>query len=254
MPTSTLKLLNPPIVEAVIDIDCDMPLTLDLTSLETGIKESLGTTYPTVRAIHLQGIHVEALDGVEPTIRKSQGLQGYQALVLGEKQIVQFRAQGFSFNKLSPYSSLDEYLPEIERTWGMFVEIAKPIQVKQIRLRYINRLILPMGLANIELNTYFSCGPNLPDDERLGMLGFLHQYSAIELATQNRANVVLAAQPIETGNLPVIFDIGVHVDAMLEPSNWQAISKAIQSLRLLKNSIFEKTLTKTCLDLFQSPL
>jgi len=250
MVTDTLKLFNAPIVEAIIDIDCFMPLEPNLISLEASIRESLGNKYPTTRPIHFQGIHVEALDGVEPIIRKSQGLQGYQVVDSAEKQIVQFRVQGFSFNRLSPYSSLDDYLLEIERTWSIFVKIAKPIQVKQIRLRYINKLILPMGSENIELDTYLSFGPKLPDDQQLAMLGFLYQYSAVEVATQNRANVVIAAQPIEGDNLPVIFDIGVQTDAPFDPSDWQAISKAIQSLRLLKNSIFKKTLTNTCLDLF----
>lgn len=71
-----------------------------------------------------------------------------QFLKNDEKQLVQIRPQGYSFNRLAPYGGFDEYLPEIERAWRLFVDIVMPLQVKLIRLRYINRFLLPMhGIA-----------------------------------------------------------------------------------------------------------
>ena len=76
-----------------------------------------------------------------------RGIQALQFLHADEKQLVQVRAQGFSFNRLAPYTSLDDYLPEIERTWHLFVGLASPVQIRVVQLRYINRIPCRRGRA-----------------------------------------------------------------------------------------------------------
>ena len=49
-----------------------------------------------------------------------RAIQSLQFLHEDEKQLVQVMAQGFSFNRLAPYTSLDDYLPVIQRTWELF--------------------------------------------------------------------------------------------------------------------------------------
>ena len=82
--------------------------------------------------------------GELPALSIKHGVQALQFLQDDERQLVQVRVQGFSFNRLAPYTSLDDYLPEIKRTWGLYVDLVKPVQVRQIRVRYINRILLPM--------------------------------------------------------------------------------------------------------------
>ena len=72
---------------------------------------------------------------------------------------MQVRAQGFSFNRLAPYSGLDDYLPEIERTWSLYVDLASPVQIRAIRLRYINRILLPLAANTVDLDEYLKIGP-----------------------------------------------------------------------------------------------
>ena len=251
MKNSRLNLKAPPIVEAVLDIDCDMPPSLGMTGLESSARDAYRDRYPKFRTQFMQALRVEAAAHNAPSVTSQQGIQAFQFLQEDEKQLVQVRVPGFSFNRLAPYSRLDDYLPEMERTWRLFVEFAAPIQVRLVRLRYINRILLPMTAGRVELDDYLKLGLRLPDEDKLTFAGFLNQHSAVEAGTGNQVNFVLATQPPEGDNLPVIFDIETLKSVDGEPSDWSLLCSKIQSLRKLKNLVFEKTLANKCLKLFQ---
>ena len=251
MKNSRLNLKAPPIVEAVLDIDCDMPPSLDMTGLESSARDAYRDRYPKSRTQFMQALRVEAAAHSAPSVTSQQGIQAFQFLQEDEKQLVQVRVPGFSFNRLAPYSSLDDYLPEMERTWRLFVGLVAPVKIRLVRLRYINRILLPMTAGRVELDDYLKLGPRLPDEDKLTFTGFLNQHSAVEAGTGNRVNFVLANQPQEDDNLPVIFDIETFRSVDGEPSDWSPLRSRIQSLRELKNLVFEKTLTDKCLTLFQ---
>jgi uncharacterized protein (TIGR04255 family) len=246
-----LTLKAPPIVEAVLDIDCDMPPGLDIAGLETATRDALRDHYPKFRKQFMQALQVQAVPDQAPNVTTQQGIRALQILEKDEKQLVQIRVQGFSFNRLAPYSSLDEYLPEMERTWRIFLRLVMPIQVRLIRLRYINRIMIPLETGRVDLDKYLKLGPRLPDEDRLTLVGFLNQHTAEEIATGNRVNIVLTGQTPENDKLPLILDIDAFRLGECDPSDWKGIESTIQSLRHLKNTIFENSLTDQCLDLFQ---
>ena len=251
MSESELKLAKAPIVEAVIDIDCDMPPAFDLAALEGPARKVFLAHYPKFRSQFLEQHRIESkLD--EPAKHSAKrAIQALQFLHDDEKQLVQVRSQGFSFNRLAPYTCLDDYLPEIEQTWRLFLGIASPVQVRVVRLRYINRILLPMMAGHVELNDYLRISPRLPDEGKLTFLGFLNQHAAQEVDTGHQANIVLTSQPAEGDKLPIILDNCVAARGPAEPANWPWIIGKIQSLRELKNRIFKNTLTELCLNLFQ---
>ena len=246
-----LKLRSAPIVEAVLDIDCDLPPNPDLAALKALAEKHLHDTYPVVRERFIQETQVEAKTGEAPKVSTRQGLLALQFLAGDEKQLVQLRPQGYSFNRLAPYSSLDDYLPEIERTWNLFVQIIGPLQVRVIRLRFINRILLPTVNGSVNLEDYLKLGPRLPDEENLTFTGFFTQQSAMEPATGNAVNTTMATQPIEADKLPIILDIEAHYAGNIEPTDWPQLARRIQSLRRLKNLVFKNSLTEPCLNLFQ---
>jgi len=247
----SLSLSRAPIVEAVLDIDCDMPLAMEVAALENQARDLYRDQYPKFKTQFIQEHQIKQEGTAPPDFSVRHRIQAFQFFQDDEKQLVQLRPQGFSFNRLAPYSGLDDYLPEIERTWRLFVGLAAPVQIRAIRLRYINRILLPMTAGRIELDDYLRFGPRVPDEVKLTLDGFLHQHSAVEASTGNRVNIVLTAQPKENDNLPVILDIEVFRFEDGEPNDWSSIYSRIQSLRNLKNLIFKNTLTARCLKLFQ---
>jgi uncharacterized protein (TIGR04255 family) len=252
MDDPTLKLKNAPIVEAVLNIECDMPPPQDIATIQEAAREAFKPQYPQFRSMLVMEHRIEAKPEAQPELSVRNSLQGFQFLQEDGKQLVQVRAQGFSFNRLAPYSSLDDYLGEMERTWSIFIKIASPVQVRMVQLRYINRILLPMSGGNLELEGYLKICPRLPDEEKLGFLGFLNQHVAFEKDTGNQVNIILAAQPVENEKLPIIFDITTAQQLVTEPKNWPRILDAIKSLRRLKNLVFRNTLTEKCINLFQN--
>jgi uncharacterized protein (TIGR04255 family) len=248
----THRLRNPPIVEAVFDVDCDLPPGSDLAALEGPARARFMDQYPKFRIQFLQEHRIETKVDAAPNTSSRLAVHAFQFLHEDEKQLVQVRAQGFSFNRLAPYSSLDDYLPEIERTWRLYVDLVSPVQIRDIRLRYINRILVPMTANTVDLDEFFKIGPRLPDEGRLLLSGFLIQQAAIEKDTGHQVNLVLAAQAPVDEKLPVILDITVASTAINEPTDWSKMRPLIEALRSLKNRIFLNNLTPGCIELFQS--
>ena len=251
MSESEFKLSKAPIVEAVLDIECDLPPGQQIESLETAACDRLRDHYPKFRTQFVQEHKTETKGGDPPQIAVRRRIQALQFLQADEKQLVQLRMAGFSFNRLAPYSSLDDYLPEVERAWRVYIGLANPAQIRVIRLRYINRILLPMVDGKVSLNDYFRVAPQLPEGEALTFVGFLNQHAAVEKETGHQVNIVMTMQPAQGNDLPIIFDNCVAVVEAGEPENWAWILDKIQAIRGLKNRIFRNTLTKTCLNLFQ---
>lgn len=252
MGNGDLKLANAPIVEAVLDIDCDMPAAQEIAALEAPARDSFRAQYPKFRTQVFQGFQMrQPLGGLPDFSTGEPGIQGFQFLQEDDKQLVQVRAHGFSFNRLAPYTSLDDYLPEIERTWRLFVGLASPTQIRIVRLRYINRILLPLTADRVELDDFLAIGPRLPDEERLTFVSFLNQHTAIEVDTGNQVNIILTTRPARPDVLPLILDITALREEPAEPENWDWILARIQSLRSLKNRVFRNSLTERCLELFR---
>jgi uncharacterized protein (TIGR04255 family) len=253
MSDTEFKLLRAPIIEAVLDVDCDMPPGFDLAALEGALRDRFRDKYPKFRQQLMQEHTFEAKPDAPPKMSVRHALQSLQFLQEDGKQIVQVRAQGFAFNRLAPYATLDAYLPEVERAWRLFVLIAAPIQIRTVRLRYINRILIPMTDNRVKLEDYLKVYPRLPDEDRLTFIGFLNQHTAVEKDTGNQINIVLTTQPSQDNTLALIFDITVAANAAAEVENWAWLLGQIQALRGLKNRVFRNTLTERCLNLFQQP-
>ena len=244
-----LHLAHAPIVEAILDIHCDLPPGTDFSALQERAEQALSVSYPKVRRQITQRHHL----GIFALPEASQRVTGLQFLTEDEKQIVQFRGEGYTFNRLAPYGRLDDYLADIEWSWNIFRDLTQPVQIRAIGLRYINRILLPLHDGRMNITAYLNVSPLLPEQETLELLGFLNQNSAVEIATGNHVNITLAMQPIEDEKLPIIFDIETSDLHIRSPETWQDVREAIDSLRRLKNRVFERTLTRTCLNLFQQP-
>jgi uncharacterized protein (TIGR04255 family) len=244
------QLRTPPIVEAVLDIDCDLPPAFNLAALEPTSRIALQGQYPKFRTQVMQEHRVEMNVGAFNTSTR-QALQALQFLQEDERQLVQVRVNGFSFNRLAPYTTLDDYLPEIERTWRLYVGLVSPVQIRVIRLRYINRILVPMTAPAIELDDYLKIGPQLPD-EALMLSAFLVQQAAVEKDTGHQVNLVLTCQAPAHEKLPIILDITVASNVNAEPSDWPTVIATIAALRILKNRVFRNTLSDKCIELFQS--
>lgn len=177
--------------QLAVVLSLSQPADLDQLRGHIGLMGELleQAQYPKFRIQFLEQHRIESKADQPAKHSAKRAIQALQFLHDNEKQLVQARAQGFSFNRLAPYTSLDDYLPELHRTWGLFVGIASPIQIRVVRLRYINRILLPLTDGRVDLDHYFKVSPRLPDENKLQFAGFLNQHSAVEVDTGQRACV-----------------------------------------------------------------
>lgn len=246
------RLDRAPIIEAVVDIDCDLPPAQNLRELEEVAGERLSERYPIRQHRFMQEMRFEARQEGSFNQAMRQEIDAVQFLASDRKQLVQFRLGGFSFNRLAPYATLDDYQADILAGWQVYLEVATPVQIRAVRLRYINRIMLPVAKTHIDLNEYFHVAPSQPADAELQVSSFVNQYTATDIKTSHHSTVILASQPREGVELPVIFDNTAFSDGTMEPGDWESLWSEIQSLRTLKNRVFYNTLTERCLRLFSS--
>jgi uncharacterized protein (TIGR04255 family) len=251
MTEPTLVLLAAPIVEAVLDIDCDLPPVVDFEALDAAGKEAFGNRYPNAQRRLLSEHEVFMQPGQPPAVSSREGLQAFLYATEDGRQMVQVRPSGYSFNRLAPYSSLDDYLPEIERTWSTFVQLVRPLVCRAVRMRYINRIELPLENGKVALEKYIRLARKTSEHERLVLTSLFDQQTLSEPATGSEATIVFATQALASNRIPVIFDITATKSGDLEPVDWGAILQTIRGLRDLKNSIFRNSLEPECLELFR---
>lgn len=246
------KLAQPPIVEAILDIDCDLPPNLDIVALRDPAKSAFAADYPTVHVSVAHEHRFEILANDETRHDSRRGIDGYGFMSADRKTMVQIRRGGFSFNSLAPYPGMDALLPGIKRCWDRYRELAAPVCVRAIKVRNINRIDLPASGGRVNLSDYLRHPPETPDDDALDFLEFMHHHRIIDRETQGQAVVVLASRPAEGAILPVILDITAGDSEVSDVAlEWDSILPKILELRKLKDRIFEKMITDTCRKLFE---
>ncbi len=244
------KLTRPPIVEAVIDFDCDLPEGWRLQDVAPAAHGIYAQQYPKARTRFRQRQTLSFSSTSAPEITEDHDLVAYMFLSEDEGKIVQVRSDGLSFNKMAPYGGFDDYVPEIQWAWDQFLRLAKPLLVRNVHLRYINRILLPQGDSRQSLEGYLELGPRLPDEYEFELGGFLAQYAALERGTDNRVTVSLATQAPEGNTLPVVLDIEAAHPGEIEPNDWDTLLNTLRSLRAAKNRAFAGALKKEALELF----
>jgi uncharacterized protein (TIGR04255 family) len=245
-----LPLTHPPIIEAVVDIDCDLSPLVPFAEVEEKARVALKDRYPVAERRFEYEYEVHPAELKQET---RMAVVAYQHLTSDRRQLVQVRRSGYSFNRLAPYTSLDDYVPEIERTWRLFVDLLRPIAIRRIGLRYINRIAIPLNDGEVaDLREYVSSYAALHAESELELATFLNQYSASEPTTGHDVSVTMTGD-IRGANaaMPLLFDIAANHELSGDPPVWDNIKATILSLRRLKNDIFWSSLSDKCLTLFR---
>ena len=242
----------------IFGITCDMPVGFDLAVIGDQAKEAIGTSYPHFRKqMRSQANVLMPKSQEKPEIQDfSCTLQALQ-FSAGNKekpeQIVQFHGDGFTFHRLAPYMGMDAYIEEIHRTWNAFAKIAKPVKIRKVELRTINRFFLPMEGNTFKVGEYFRQPRWFIDVEGLTHSKFFDNREAYDDTTKNQVSATLSVEGMDPERgVPVIFDIDtLNPLARDIPESWEEMMPIINSLRELKNRVFYSTLTESCLNLFR---
>src|SRR5882724_2302440 len=99
------QLAHSPIVEAVVDIDCDLPPDFVLVDWEERGRKRFGDEYGGFQRRFRQP-RSAAGSGAPAVLDMKTATYAFQFHGTDKPQMVQLRLNGFSFNRLAPYTVL----------------------------------------------------------------------------------------------------------------------------------------------------
>ena len=252
-----------PIVEAMIDFRVRLPEDFDIACFKA-LHPQFQAEYPKVEDKKLVEHLLEQMPGKDVTHSvKDHGIHGYFFRSADDANIVQFRRDGFTFNRLKPYTSWEQVFPEATRFWKLYVETCRPIDISRIAVRYINRLMLPG--PQLEFTEYLAAPPALPGGETSSLAkfdaplaatpqlvsGFVSRVVINDADSHITAAVVQALEPpSEDRYIPVILDIDVFQQNVSNLSP-DAVLTRFEKLRDMKNRAFFGSITNKTLEMLQ---
>jgi uncharacterized protein (TIGR04255 family) len=240
---------NAPIKEALIDLRVSLPKDFDAGAAFAALKTRLAERYPVLQEIRhfqaqfelipgTQSVEVKGRSAGPAQVTRSGKLEGFRFISKDGLDLAQFRADGFTYNRLAPYTAWSAVLPEALRLWELYTETAGPAFVSRVALRYLNQLRLPMTSGD-DLGKYLSALPPMPPGAPGGFSGFLSRISTYDPYTGLAANVT---QALEGPEPTIILDVDVFKAGEVETSTLK-LTPILQTLHHLKNDIFFGSIT-----------
>ncbi len=235
-----------PITEAIVDIRVKAHPEFDAQVFEQ-LKNRLAKRFPEVAK--QQGIEASfTIDQERGAIQSTRdlGLRGYIYKSDDGLEIAQFRVDGFTYNRLHPYTSWEQIFPQAMDLWKLYATTAKPTHVTRLALRYLNQIAVPKTIDAFEqvLTTPLPLPPKIP----LPMSRFFTRVTVHDQEKELAAHVSQAFEPNERGEPgTLLLDIDVFHQRDYDVGNAStsnAISKIFSSIHEMKNNIFFQSLTE----------
>ena len=237
-------LASAPITEAILDIRVKLPADFDVEKLKSA-QSLISGGYPKVtERRRFEGQVQFSVGGPPKQVALDKGPDGYLFTSTDSKQIVQFRLDGFTFNRLKPYETWESMRDEGYRLWQHYVDIASPELITRVALRYINHLKIPLPTGNFA--DYLVAPPTVPGQLPHIVTSFLTRVVIIDSSIGAAANISQALDSISDGN--IILDIDVYKQAEFSVEGKGAWGM-LEKLRRFKNRIFFESVTEQTLRL-----
>jgi len=237
---------NAPIKEALIDIQVTMPEKNDIEEL-ISLYDRFKRDYPVMKHLHRGefGFHLgNEEQEAQATVNKS--FIGYRFDSADEKQVLQYRKDGFTFSRLEPYQNWEKMRDEALKLWQIYTESVSPLMITRLATRYINVMELPYGC---ELGDYLTAPPIIPPDLNNEVSGFLTRIEVHEPAIGARGLITQTLERSAEKKASIVLDIDVSKFGRYELDNDQYL-KCLETLHDYKNDVFFASLTEKAMEQF----
>lgn len=243
---------NAPIREALIDIHVALPAESTLEVLAQ-YHEPLKDRFPKRREREIWQSEFRVQPGADPVAKTGpKRIDGYLHTSDADGKIVQARCDGFTFNKLRPYTDWATLSAEARELWEHYQRLAKPANVTRLGLRYINRIEVPLPIR--DFREYCPLFPDLPPGVPQSLSEFFMRFVAPVPDIPNVMSIVTTTfeLPVPGGaKLPLILDIEVFESFELLAPDTEPMWQKLDRLRMVKNDIFFASVTEAAKALFR---
>lgn len=247
MPSEYPHLRRAPIVEAVLDVRTVLPPGTRVEGLRE-LPPHLRDAYPDETPQH--GVAARfSISAADAKIDQApKWLRGYMFHSTDDLYRVQFRQDGFTMNRLSPYTDWDDVAQRARAAWTAFASLSSPQAVTRVAVRYINRFELRLP---VELGEYLVSAPELPPQVPQDLSGFLWRWVVGDEETGAMCNLIQASEIVaEAQSIGILLDIDCFMAESIEPDEELVFGRLAQ-LRGVKNRIFFGSLTPKALEMFK---
>jgi len=234
------RLENPPIRELVLDIRVTTPKSVVPESFST-ILNNFVKEYPNKKTIKAFESEIN-LHSSGP-MKQQAYLAGYLFSSADDVNLVQFRKNGMTVNRLGEYqnTSFESELEKAKTFWQIYKEVGLPITINRIAVRVINEISLPLGKSPLK---YLSVMPQFAAINGLELIeGFFNRQNLV-FKEALRANLIVAYNGEKTEeDIKIILDIDAYkvlTSSIEETEMWDTFNM----LNDLKNEIFVKSFTE----------
>lgn len=243
------KYKKSPITEALIDIKVDPVMPRSKIDNIRTFHDQIKDYFPKSKDRRMFEAKLSfQKDGGTNTEHVDHGVDGVQFWSADEKEVVQYRLDGYTFSRLQPYQSWEEHFPIAIKYWKKYLDTLRPMAVKRIAVRYINQIDIPQTRVNLEeyLENSPSPAKGLPQD--------LDQFLTRLIINNGdgvKAGITQTMQPSPSLNsIRVLLDIDVFLDLSIQSNKTGEIQEKLENMHLFAEEIFEKTLTNKTKELF----
>jgi uncharacterized protein (TIGR04255 family) len=242
--------LKAPITEAIIDLKVAFSENFSADRF-ADIQDRIQDRFPTKEPIYT-GVGAFVFERGSPVkVDANQQHNGFLFRSIDNLRILQATLSGFTFSRLAPYESWEEFSSDAKYLWEIYQEIYKPIHVTRAAIRYINQINIPTeGL--VDLQDYLRTVPEVSDSlsqKTLRSFFMQLQIPQEDLDCMLVVNETLAPQPN-----PAIITVVLDFD-LFRQQTWESEDKEIWSflekLRHRKNEIFEASITERTKEIFK---
>jgi len=240
---------NAPVHEAVIHWRARSETQLAPDALIAELKQRL-PDYPTSMPQH----EVEMQFTASPagtSQSHTANWRGFRFESADKLHVAQFNRNGFAFSQLQQYSDWSKFTSEAFRLWHIFVELAKPIEVERLGIRFIN--VIEIGSMK-ELPQWLKQYPKGPADFDVPVQQFMHQTNFRVPDHPYQVNVVQMVPPPESSSgdsTRLILDIDVATDGVPIEADETIMNQRLDDMRWIKNKAFQAYVTDTAIDSFK---
>lgn len=244
---------NPPIEEAVCELRFVPGSTWNLT-VPGLFYEKVRDSYPgEPRQQNL--IATEVQINPQPTspheITVSQGVTKLLFPSANNQRLVGVGPDVLSIHILRPYQGWDEFHSKINEALQAYQEVTKPIGVKRIALRYINRIVIPREQP-LDLSEYFTIPPQIPKNFPSTVSAFL---TRIELGYEDlpiKLALTFSDAIAPAGQTEFIIDLEISQDWTDKSLPLQDALSHLDELKQRERQAFEDLITDRARELFDA--
>lgn len=240
------KYKNPPVVEALCEIyfhESKWDGTLPGLFFEK-VKES----YPKKRELEQIGVQVSVSKETQAA-QVQRGARRIQFIKEDGSRLIQIENNLLVINQLRPYPKFEDWKPVVDEMLGYYSEVAQPRGIRQMGVRYINRVIIPA--PEFKMEDYFNLYPEVPES-----LGAMHGrfMMRLEIPPKHKDHGLMVtfgtAPPESPGTSAEMLDI-YDIFALPQPFPLKDVDKYIIEAHENIEAAFENSITSKARKLFE---